>query len=849
MIVKQSPSADGQGIDARRLRRGLLYGGAAALGLSVSSTAIMAQDQASPAGQSGAASAPKAKKKADQSAAPETAGSATQNAAGAAVPPAAGGQTAAVGATATIQDVIVTTRLRDEELQEVPIPVSAVNGETLEREQQKTVKDFAQKVPSLSVVAPNARNTSIAIRGVGKTWASDALEASVGVIVDGVVATIPGMSWGDYADIQQIEVARGPQGTLLGKNTTLGALNITSKAPSFIPEKEVEVTYGSRDLFVTKATASGPIIDDTLAYRASVYFDGQNGYVENILPGGDTYNGQNRWGGRFQFLYTPNENVTNRTIIDHSEAREDLLVQARLSDPRTYSDTGSTRATSYTSRLSNLGYTPFFDIYNKVDVNQQKPVYSSGNGISTQTDWKIGGGYTVTSITAYRDYHFDALNDSDFSKYSIVQGGYLVDAKQYSQELRLTSPKNVDVLGQKFDYTAGLFALRNETTSTLRTNFGRDAGQFYANSPASTQVIVDSLNGVNLRQLESPETTSLAAYGQTTWHATSAADLTLGIRNTYEEKDNSTRKWYFGGTSTDATGIRNTVLRLFPSTEPIQGKAIYSDSWSWLVNPSYKFTDDILGYISISSGEKSGAVQFDQTTGQPLNVEPEGVTDYEIGLKTTFLDKKLTFNPNLYYTEITNYQSLLGKLSSNGLTAISYLGNIPGVRLRGVELEGSYDTPLEGLRLNFGGAYNDAIYTDFKSAPCASDLSYSTTTTCDFTGNRLAGAPRWSGNVGATYSRSVWDGYTGYFWISEAFRSGAYLDTALSKLAWQEGYGLTNLGIGFHPDNKAWDVSIWGKNVFDKEYLTTVVSFGPTSPVIAATGEPRVIGITFRTKL
>jgi len=820
-----------------------LCSGALALGIGVSSTALLAQEQSSSTGQSGTAS----------TATPATAGGTTA--------PAAGGQTAAVGATATIQDVIVTTRLREEELQEVPVPVTAVTGETLDREKQQTIKEFAQKVPSLTVTAPNPRNTSIAIRGIGKTYASDALEASVGVIVDGVVATIPGQTWGDYGDLQQIEVARGPQGTLLGKNTTLGALNITTKAPTFEPEREVEVTVGSRDLFITKATASGPVFEDKLAYRASVYFDRQDGFIDNTLN--DTsYNGQNRWGGKLQFLYTPNANITNRTIIDHNESKEQTLVLQRLSDPQTFTDTGLPRSGTYTQRLSIFNnLTPTYDPFHSVQLNQQEPVYSSGNGISTQTDWKLDNGYTLTSITAYRDYHFSAQNDQDYSSLSVAYAGYLVDSWQGSQELRLTSPKNVDVLGQKFDYTVGLYALRSEVTSTLRTDFGKDAGQYFANTlganPQQAQAIINTLDGLNLRTAEHPDTTSIAAYGQTTWHATSAFDLTLGVRNTYEEKDNWTQKWYFGEKDISSypdslKAIRAQVAPLYTlGTGPLQGKAIYADSWSWLINPSYKFTDNILGYASASYGEKSGAVQFDAITGGPLNVAPEEVNDYEIGLKTTLFDGKLTLNPNFYYTEVANYQALLAKTIVGRPLPVTYLGNVPGVRLRGVEVEGSYDTPINGLKFTFAGAYNDAIYTDFEKAPCAGDLSiaYDITKSCDLSDKRLAGAARWSGNVGATYTRSVWDGYTGYVWVSESLRSGAYLDGSLSKQAWQDGFGITNLGIGISPDDKSWDLSLWSKNLFDKQYFTAISSVSQTGPSIGSVGDPRVIGVTLRAKL
>ncbi|ADP72782.1 TonB-dependent receptor plug [Rhodomicrobium vannielii ATCC 17100] len=770
----------------------------------------------------------------------------------------------ATTAGATIQDVIVTARLREENSQDVPIPTTALSGETLNREHHATVKDFTQKAPSLTVNAPNARQTSIAIRGLGKNSANEALEGSVGVIVDGVFISSVGMSWADFSDVEQIEILRGPQGTLLGKNTTLGVLAITSKAPSFTPEKEVEVTYGNRDLFVTKASATGPVIDDKLAYRASVYFNHQDGFLENQQPGGEAFDGaSDRWGGRLQFLYTPNANVTNRTIIDHGQSNEPVNVNFPVRDPQTYSDNGASRGNTYTSRLARFSYQQTFNSWDSANLDGQKRIGTSQNGVSTQTDWRTGG-YTVTSISAYRDFAFDALNDSDSTPLSISRGGTLVDAKQYSQELRVTSPKNVEFLGQKFDYQTGLYALRNEVETTSRTTYGTDAGRFYASTvqynALSAQALSDSLNGVFLRAAEHPNTTSLAAYGQTTWHATDKADLTLGLRNTYEEKTNWIQKWYVGGVDLSSlysgntlnyvNSIRNGQTKLLTlGTGPLVGETIYADSWSWLINPSYKITDDILGYFSVSSGEKSGAVQFDKTTGAPANVDPEKTLDYELGLKTSWLDRKLTLNPNLFHTQITDYQAQLSTILAGQNSATSYLGNVSGVRLRGVEVEGNYVTPIEGLRLTFSGAYNDAIYSDFKNAPCATDLSYTSTQVCDFSGKRLSGAPRWIANAGFDYTREVADGYTAFFFVSETFRTRANLNTSLSVYGWQDEYFLTNAGVGIRPDSGAWDLSVWGKNIFDTHYFTNLSSLSSTSSVSGTPGDPLTFGITFRTKL
>ena len=277
----------------------------------------------------------------------------------------------------------------------------------------------------------------------------------------------------------------------------------------------------------------------------------------------------------------------------------------------------------------------------------------------------------------------------------------------------------------------------NTTTVDSYTLWGSDAGKFYANTAEytdylngkfSAQAMKDALNSVYSQNVQHPDTISLAAYSQGTWHATDKADLTLGVRNTYEDRSNWLQQWYTGGvnlsqycagalsTSTnciDATNLRNQQLKLLDNgnaaagadLNPIQGQSIYANSWSWLFNPSYKITPDILAYFSISFGEKSGAVQFAQVTdpskantnsyvlGTPANVLPEDALDYEAGLKTTWLDHKLTINPNLYYVQITNYQAVLNTQLPGQNTTSQILSNVPGVRLRGVEVEGNYITP------------------------------------------------------------------------------------------------------------------------------------------------------------
>ncbi len=783
-----------------------------------------------------------------------------------------------VSAQATIRDVVVTGNEPppppppapvapppESPLQELAKPGTDVSGAVLTKEHETTVQDFTQAVPSVSVTQPNARNVRIFIRGIGKTSTVEALENSVGFVLDGVVLTNDAMAWGEFPDVQRLDVLRGPQGFTCCKNTTLGTLSITSLPPSFTPENDISLTYGNRNLFFVTGSSTGTLVDNILAYRASVYAKYQEGFIDSQYPnlGIEPWNGINRWGGRLQFLYTPNSNVATRVILDHSESQENPLVSDTVKDPQTWTDTGGPRPITYSSRLARFGYSPIFNPFESAGNVQQQTVKSTNTGVSSQTDWKIDGGYTLTSISGYRSYYFNALNDNDYTYLAINQGGYKTWGQQVSEELRLTSPKEQEFLGQKFDYVAGLFVLHDEYNADLRYLYGADSGKFYANNAqyaaTSAKALVNSLNGIQSFQIENPELTSLAGYGQTTWHATDRWDLTLGFRNTFEDKTSWTQKYYVGGVNlaslysgadlVNATAVRNTTLALFTSgTNRINGQPIDTDMWQWQVNPSYKFTKDILGYFSASYGEKSGAVQFNPLTGLPDNVLPEQVMDYELGLRTSWFNNTLVLNPNLYWTDIINYQAALAEILPGQVTYTSVLGNIPGIRNRGAEIDGTYITPIEGLKFTFSGSYADATYTDFTNSPCSADLSYSATKTCNLTGQPFSGVSRWVGTIGADYSRPVWDGYIGYFFVNETFRSRANLSTTLSIYGWQSDYSITNAGIGIHPVDNNWDLSFWGKNIFDTHYYTALTTVSPAAPVTGVIGDPLVFGVTFRKK-
>ena len=279
-----------------------------------------------------------------------------------------------------------------------------------------------------------------------------------------------------------------------------------------------------------------------------------------------------------------------------------------------------------------------------------------------------------------------------------------------------------------------------------------------------------------------------------------------------------------------------------------EGQSISANSPSWLVSPSWQLSRDVMLYASAGQGEKSGAVEFVTANGPllgtPQNVAPERARDYELGIKTLLLDRSLMLNANLYQTKITNYQASLTVLdeSQPGGTR-TYLGNIPGVRARGIEVEANYAASKD-LRFNLNGAWNRAIYLDYPTTvPDASS-----TQLVNFAGRQLHGAPKITLNAGIDASRPV-GGYVLHAWLNESFRSGAYLAANQSVNTWQGAYSLLDGGIGIATANGKYELALTGRNLADKYYVTGAATFSGSGAVTGQPGYDRTLALVLRAKL
>jgi iron complex outermembrane recepter protein len=759
-----------------------------------------------------------------------------------------------------LEEVVVTARNRAELAHAVPIPISVVSGESLDRDRAFTVAALTQRAPGLTATTPNARRSGISIRGIGKTSGNDNMEPAVGVIVDDVFLGHVGMTYQDFTDLERVEILRGPQGTLLGKNTSLGAIKYSSREPVFAPETRLDIEGGlEREAIKTRGSHSSALIDGVLAYRVSAFLDQQQGDLENINSNGGYWHERNRYGGRVQLLLNASDDVEVKLNVDGAFTDENSNTKPFMVDPTTLND-GSGRSTTYTSRLARDyfgGYTAIIGSWDKIDLDMAKPLITRNYGASALITWEAGP-VEIKSVSAARWFHFDANNDQEQTRFPISRSGTLVDTRQLSQEFRLAG----DVTDH-IDYQTGVYLFNIDTDTTSRNTYGTDAGAFFAtggqysalNTEAGRPYLRASLSDVFVANYQNPVSDSVAVFGQVNWQATERARLTLGLRQTWEWKDNEINRLssYSDGSPLVATGNATAdairVAQTGVDYTTVQGVKITDDSIAWLINPSYQLTDEVLVYASASAGEKSGAVAF-SANGAPANVEPEKAFSFEAGVKSYLWDRRVTLNANVYYTEVRDYQNVTSEPDPTSATGFSSrLGNIPELRAVGTEFDALIQV-TERLSLNIGGAYNDATYTDWSTATCPRSFPTSVAV-CNNTGRQLVGAPRWTGIVGFDYTLPFASGLAAHFFGNHIYRSKHNLEQLLSEYGWQSGYSLTDLGAGvqYETDTADYELSLVSTNAFDTKYTTSVNDFSNSAPVgYDGIGPSRYVGLVLRSR-
>ncbi|MEO8153934.1 MAG: TonB-dependent receptor [Rhizobacter sp.] len=850
---------------------------------------------------------------------------------------------------ADLDSVVVRSRNRIEKLQDVPLSVSVVTGNELARTNAYEIGAITKRAANVSWNLGNQRTSSIAIRGVGKIGQTEAQDPSVGTIVDGVNYAYNALTSSfDFTDVDTVEVTRGPQGTLLGKNTSLGVINITTRRPSFTPTADYSLAFSQRDGFLGTLAAGGPIVDDLLAWRGSFSVNRQQGDVVNGYNRDITYTNVDRLSGRVQFLLTPSPDFNARVALD-LQPRAGETTNGRTINtptPSAYSNGSANTAVDNGTRLGrrwfsqNTGYIASDYYYggadgNSVNNDNQRPLITGSRGASAELNWKLEGGHTLTSITAYKDYHFDAVNDegTPFDVYR-NSGGFWNDYKQVSQELRISSP-----LGGFVDYQGGLYFIQVHNVADYRRAWGNDAGAWFASNsqyttldadPAGRVLMLNSLANLSM-SFNSPtgvqdiKNRSTAGFAQANWHLSEPVTLTTGLRLTQEDRRNSGRTEIksngsapelnptsvngvnLGGfdsatkasaaTGTDpayavgdlkigntpqqvalanatalkyfgvanyagltaaqkaqiaaAKAIRQAQIGVvFPTTE---AESFHAWQPAFVLSPSYKINPDLTTYLSWQYGEKAGISQL--VNGASFKVNPEKTSSIEWGIKSALLQKTLIFNADIFYSRIKDYQQSVRVFDpyttslniQNGTTPTtayaSATGNVPLVQVKGLEIDGVYGG-IRNVTLRFAGAYNRAIYKDFTNSAQPVENGYAGATAYrDVSGMPLAGAPKYTFNVGADYRVPVFDTKEFHTSANLAATSGYFSDVSLSAYSWIKKNYTVDYAIGLGNRNKSFDVSLVVKNLLGNDTPQSQ-TWNSYSPVV-----PRTFGIVFTGKL
>jgi iron complex outermembrane recepter protein len=750
-------------------------------------------------------------------------------------------------------EITVTARRRVENLESVPVAVSVIDRDLLDRSYTVNTQQLSLLVPSLNYSSANPRNTVFTIRGLGSSvvavsQANDGLEPGVGYYVDQVYHARPATAAFDFTDIDQIEVLRGPQGTLFGKNTTAGAISISTKLPTFTAESTEELSIGGYRFVQAKASASGPLLGDTIAFRISGLSTRRNGVIRNVRSGID-HNDLSNQAVRGQLLLKPSETVQLRLTADFSNFEANCCTQVYLRVGTSLRP--ATR--QYPLLAANAPGGPYappsLNVYDRqTDIDAPLAVDTNEGGISAIADWDLGP-VTLTSVSAWGFWNWDAANDRDYTGLPIQLTQHIPSRQdQHSQEVRIASNGS-----HAIDYVAGLYYFDQKIVGRPISIYG-PAGAYWligaATGSADTPVPANLLDGYGTDGKTRFKVESYAAFGEANWHVTSRLTLTGGLRYTYERKAGDYTSFVYGGLATTSTALTNAKLSVLrPQTYSARDS---ESNLSGRGNIAWQATDRLYVYASYARGFKSGGINM---SGLPLDnlnqpalatavVRPELNTTYEAGIKSKLFGGRLIVNLAGYSTQVRNFQSTIVD-SSQTVALRGYLSNIPKVTVKGFELDAEAEV-TRGLQLRFSTAYANGRYADYPAGPCPLEVQTSATLACNLTGQRLAGLPRWSTTIGGDYVLPIMSATSLVLHADSSFRSGYNGDPSLSRFTYIDRYNVTNASIGVRSD-KGWEVALFARNLLGADYIQNLtIQAGNSGLILGNPSDPRVVGITFR---
>jgi iron complex outermembrane receptor protein len=744
-----------------------------------------------------------------------------------------------------LNEVSVTARRRNEKIQSVPIAISVVRGAAIEDAGAFNVNRVKELIPTVQLYSSNPRNTTLNIRGLGSTFGltNDGIDPGVGFYLDGVYYARPAATTLDFVDIEQIEVLRGPQGTLFGKNTTAGALNITTRKPTFSPAASAEVSFGNYGYIQAKASVNGKIANK-LAGRLSFSGTQRDGTIYNVAS--QKYvNDINNLGGRLQLLYTPSDNVSITFAADAAQQRPEGYAQV-------IAGVVTTKRAAYrqfNAIITDLKYQlPSLNAFDRlIDHNT---TWRSGNdlgGVSLNVDAKIGNG-TLTSTTAYRYWNWDPSNDRDFTGLPVLSLSQATSKhKQWSQEVRYAGN-----FSSKLSGVIGVFVIGQDlkTAPVHIEESGAAQWRFSQSTTSELWKTPGLLDGYGIRTTSRLQTLSAAVFGQLDWAITSKLHVLPGLRYNYDDKKvDFNRKTYGGLQTTDPALI---ALKNIVYTDQVFNAKTDDTNLTGQLTVAFKPNGNINTYATFSTSYKPVGLNLGglpTSNGQPMlelaEIKPEYVQHYEVGIKTTPTATS-TLNLAIFNTDIKDFQTQV-QTAELGVNR-GYLANAEKVQVRGAELDGNIRFS-NNFNIFGAVAYTDGKYKSFKNAPVPLEETGGTSAFKDISGGRLPGISKWSGSLGGEFStggKFLAQGGRYFLALDGYYRSEFSSSPSPSPFLNVEGYAIFNGRLGFRAA-KGVSVFIWGRNLFNKDYYEQLlVAAGNAGQYAGVLGDPRTYGITLR---
>ena len=778
-------------------------------------------------------------------------------------------------------EIVVTATRREQALQDVPIAVSAYNAEALDQQNITSTQDLQRVAPSLVISSSNSETggSTLRIRGVGTTGNNIGLEGAVGVFIDGVYRQRAGLALNNLFDVGRVEVLRGPQGTLFGKNTSAGALAIVTNPPRMGQfQASAEFSAGDYDDLEFQGMVNVPVTGE-FAVRLSGAMQGRDGYMVDPRTNTDYFN-RNRALARLQALWEPTDDVSVRVTLDGASKDEDCCQAS-------YRWLGATA-------LANLllggvaapaDLTDRFDrtVYNTIGV--PTPEHTEEWGITAHVGIDLDFA-DFRAILAHRDFDFENLQDADFGPADLLRQAFPAEQTLDSIELQLTGTTG------RLDWLVGAYYSEEEIDQTFTTTFGAQTGAFVnaisgaipdGPLPAATGCGVAGASpcypfgGGNISNNFFQESTSWSIFTHNTFNFTDQFSATLGLRYNSEEKTGGGRNFVVNSPACSATydgagpldddhpiwaspsaaGLRTQCPRpnFTGQIDEEELTGIFSLNWS----P----TDDILVYASYSHGYKAGGINLDRdatvrpvvgpvlpdgtVVGTQAQIDaasvflPETSDSYEFGLRTQWFDRALTVNLTGFITDYTDFQL-------NTFTGLGFIISNPGsVESHGVELESRW-TPTDNLALSFAATWVEARYGTEPALQVDPDGAG---VLLPLAGRQLTNAPDWTVTGGVHYEHPIVasGNVSAFFDLGAQYRSDYNTGSDLDFRKAQESYTTFDGRIGLTGEDSAgdWNAYVWGTNLTDEDiHVISFTSVFQAGSISSFLGAPRMYGVTIR---